>query len=117
MSTRATVHFRKDGHTAAIVYRHGDGYPKGLGADLATFFQEVKRQTKDTRFSDPSYLAAKWVVYDALEYAGRRGSEERIPLDFLSVGIVQQDPFDIDYRYLVECVSSSEEPKILVQQL
>ena len=36
MSTRATVHFKSKGckKPEAIVYRHCDGYPEGLGSDL-----------------------------------------------------------------------------------
>ena len=69
MSTRATIHFQEYGHTAAIVYRHSDGYPDGLGADLQRFFSEVQETVKDTRFGDPRYLAAKWVVWDASQHS------------------------------------------------
>lgn len=97
MSTRATIHFEDaNGEVRAIIYRHGDGYPKGLGVDLQTFFGDVQNQTKDTRFNDPSYLAAKWVVWDAQQ-------AQKLLLDFLSVGVVQQDPDDIEYRYRVIC--------------
>lgn len=132
MSTRATIHFeevqthefvddaRKElaepvTHTSAIVYRHSDGYPEGLGDDLSKFIQAV-RQLRDTRLSDPSYLAAKWVVFDAVAYQEMMDSiykdkpdtytklyGDRNPLAFLSVGIVQQDPGDIEYRYHVNC--------------
>jgi len=113
MSTRATVHFDDD----AIIYRHNDGYPDGLGADLVTFIKEV-RQLRDTRLSDASYLAAKWVVFDVLEHQKfytsyndelkTRGEKPWYPdplprLDFISIGIMSEDPDDIEYRYHVKC--------------
>ena len=104
MSTRATVHFQEAGETQAIVYRHSDGYPKGLGVDLKAFLDEVKANLTDTRFDNASYLAAKFVVWQAKRYA------EDHYLNFLSLGIVLQDPGDIEYRYLVEC--SGKRPTI-----
>lgn len=106
MSTRAVVHFREGGATIAMVYRHPDGYPEGLGQDLLDFLSEVQENVQDTRFGDPSYLAAKWVVRDAQRYAGKFTAGERIQahsLDFLSVGIVMQEPGDIEFRYFVNC--------------
>jgi len=122
MSTRATIHFehvlrKPKVVTHAIVYRHHDGYPDGLGLgqDLVRFIQEVK-QLRDTRLDDASYLAAKWVVFDVLEYHAYQaasnetriavGQEPYYPdpvprLDFLSIGIVMEDPGDIEYRYHV----------------
>lgn len=128
MSTRATVHFihtqTKDYpsgeplevpviHTEAIVYRHSDGYPDGLGADLSRFIAEV-RGLGDSRLNDASYLAAKWVVFDALEHQAMWQSiyanePDKMPthyqgrLAFLGVGIVTEDPGDIEYRYFVDC--------------
>src|SRR5208282_3407867 len=101
MSTRATIHFTYGDRTEAIVYRHGDGYPEGLGKDLQEFFSTVKAQTDDTRFGDSSYLAAKWVVYDADRL--RHLLHKPALLDFLSIGIVMEDPGDIEYRYTVDC--------------
>lgn len=110
-STRATVHFVQDGQTRAIVYRHSDGYPEGLGADLNRFFDEVRAQTQDTRFTDPEYLAAKFVVWQAGQYA----YDPDKPLDFLSVGVVIRDPRDIEYRYVVFCDGGT--PIVKVQEV
>jgi hypothetical protein len=101
MSTRASIHFQgNDGKTNAIIYRHHDGYPKGLGKDLKIFLQEVKRQCKDTRFDDPSYLAAKFIVWQSVKYAEDSISK---PLNFLGIGICIKDPGDIEYKYLIKC--------------
>lgn len=111
MSTRSTTHFGREGETSAIVYRHSDGYPEGAGTDIYRFLQEVKDNVGDTRFSDPSYLAAKYVVWLAKEFAktfvqqpnGKYDYEPSHYLDFLSVGVVMEDPGDIEYRYRVHC--------------
>lgn len=112
MSTRATIHFMRPGaeKPTAIIYRHGDGYPEGLGKDLKKFVAEVKKQCADSmggmRFNDASYLAAKWVVWDAAQmakYSVEKKGDPIQPLNFISVGIVDQDPGDIEYRYTVVC--------------
>jgi len=97
----------------AKIYRHGDGYPDGLGKDLQTFLDHVKATLKDTRFNDASYLAAKWVVWDAGRMAKYQSydckTDEYLPvtnpLNFLSVGIMMEDPGDIEYSYDVICNS------------
>lgn len=113
MSTRSTTHFIDGDRTAAIIYRHSDGYPSGHGTDLHRFFDDVEAQTQDTRFSDSSYLAAKLVVWLANEFAvdydrvdgefKRTSHFSERPLDFISVGVVREDPGDIEYRYTVDC--------------
>lgn len=115
MSTRCTIHFHDGpGETSrAIVYRHADGYPEGdhgVLKDLGRFFDAVEAQTKDTRFGDPEYLAAKYVVWQAKENAVKftwNGDTYEIvpsePLDFLSLGVTLKDPADIEYRYHVRC--------------
>lgn len=126
MSTRSTTHFIGYGNKApeAIIYRHSDGYPEGHGKDLQRFFADVEAQTKDTRFSDPNYLAARLVVWLARKFAttyestGRKWkttshANER-PLDFISVGVVREDPADIEFRYVVDCDRQGEDGRPLV---
>ena len=123
MSTRASIHFtNKHGKTVANIYRHGDGYPEtetGVLAGLDRFFTAVEAQTADTRYGDASYLAAKFVVWQAGENArgrafdyatGRQG--EAKPLNFLSVGIQAQDPNDIEYVYKVQEASGPGRPQV-----
>ena len=117
MSTRCTTHFRDtlDGETTAIVYRHHDGYPEGAGVDLVKFVKDVKSQCEGTsygtRFNDESYLAAKYLTF--LVTNGYKYDETK-PLDFGGVGILNQDPMDIEYRYIVVC---NGEPTIYVQNV
>jgi Flp pilus assembly protein protease CpaA len=70
-------------------------------------FADVEAQTRDTRFNDPSYLAAKLVVWldrFSVHYEPTDNGWEQVKgekLDFLSVGVVLEDPGDIEYRYVV----------------
>jgi len=101
MSTRCNIHFTYMGEVEANVYRHCDGYPEGesgVPADLARFFADVESQTKDTRFGDPAYLAAKFIVWQAGEYAA-----DKAPLDFIGLGVMTEDAGDGAYTYTVEC--------------
>lgn len=125
MSTRCNIHFCEGSTVVANIYRHSDGYPNtehGVLNDLKKFFKEVQRQTKDTRFSDASYLAAKFVVWQANENVKGAtdcidrmvkavpdlapGYEKQRPggnLDFLSLGITNEDAGDGEYVYTVDC--------------
>lgn len=119
MSTRCAIHFEQYSEAQAIIYRHSDGYPEGgVLPDLDEFFTAVEAQTKDkdTRFDDAAYLAAKFVVWQAAQYAyhfagpnfARVASE---PLDFLGVAPVMADPGDIKFRYHVQC-NSAARPRV-----
>lgn len=126
MSTRATINFgyQDDGkkEVVAKIYHHSDGYPDGehgILAKLQRFFTAVEEQTTDTRFSDPAYLAAKFVVYVAhgnaqtrfRAYNGATKEGEPCPLAFLGVGVLQENPGDIEYEYFVDC-SGSRRPEV-----
>jgi len=108
MSTRCTTHFVYGDRKVAIVYRHSDGYPEGAGKDLAEFLKKCSK-LKDPRFGDPSYLAAKYVVFLAEMFAQdfdhntNKSKKRKNRLDFLSVGVLMEDPGDIEYRYVVDC--------------
>ena len=110
MSTRATVNFCYGKFIAAKIYRHMDGHPEDLGVDLGRFFQAVKEGTKDCRFDDPSYLSAKFIVWQAGEYTKKCDwHDERNKLDFLSLGVCLDDPGDIEYTYRVDCEKFDEQ--------
>jgi hypothetical protein len=100
MSTSAIIQFTDNDGDEAYIYRHSDGYPDsddGVLADLQKFFRAVKEQTSDTRFNQPSYLAAKFVVWQA--------GQNSVPgsLAFLSVGIVSKETGWGEYIYTVNC--------------
>jgi hypothetical protein len=130
MSTRSVTNFVRSltdigGDTitgfGAKVYRHPDGYPSGNGRDLLTFFDKVEKDTGDTRFNDPSYLGAKWVVYLAEQFSrkytvnGGYAPGKPWSLDFLSVGVCNKNPGDIEYEYAVLCTNGSR-PAIFVRE-
>lgn len=103
MSTRCNIRFL-DGNNRVVanIYRHSDGYPDtehGVLHDLKQFFSDVEAQTKDRRFLDPSYLAAKFVVWQAL----KNGNDPTRPLDFISLGIVSENAGDGEFVYDVDC--------------
>lgn len=112
MSTRCQIHFVHDTDEKRYpsIYRHSDGYPDGqhgVLASLERFFKAVKTQTHDTRFGDPEYLAAKFVVWQSGEWVGSGG-----PLDFLSVGVANGLHGDEDYEYRVICDTRERTPTI-----
>jgi hypothetical protein len=114
----------------AIVYRHWDGCPKGAGRDLWHFITLCKQLPRDARrLDDPSYLSLKYGVFLADKFASdtmwkdpagklhkssfnrKDTNEKRVPvvvprknrLNFISCGIMMADPWDIEYRYTVDC--------------
>lgn len=113
MSTRCNIHFcYGPDDVQANVYRHYDSYPDeggfGVLPDLEKFFDDVQAQAgRDTRFSDPEYLAARFVVWQAAQNA--RDSAK--PLAFTGIGITLQDAGDGEYVYTVIC-NSAERPSV-----
>jgi len=104
MGTSSTVRFGSSGvvggGTEAAVYVHYDGYPEGMRETLRGFFEAVERDTGDHRYGDPTYLAAKFVVWVATQYP--RWTAEA-PLDFLGVGVVTEPArYAVDYDYVVD---------------
>lgn len=110
MSTRSTTHFIDSTWTdpkdrlTAIIYRHTDGYPEGAGNDIFRFLNRVNK-LHDSRFDDAPYLAAKYVVFLAEIFAKswKPSAATDDCLDFLSVGVMMDDPGDIQYRYIIDC--------------
>jgi hypothetical protein len=134
MSTRCNIHFR-DGLKpangkrkklpviAANIYRHSDGYPNDGGVldDMKDFFAAVKEQCGgDTRFNDPYYLSAKFVVFQAnidRECKIKYGNGQPVgELNFLGVGIVNEDASDGEYIYEVWC-GNDKEPEITYKKV
>ena len=99
MATRSNIHFTDGDYLAANIYVHYDGYPENRLPELDRFFYAVEHGTNDNRFSDPSYLAAKFIVW----YSMQQPSTANSPLDFLGIGPVIQDAGDAEYIYKVDC--------------
>jgi hypothetical protein len=111
MSTRCNIHFQGWGETRANIYRHCDGYPEGIFPDLRQFFDDLEAQTSDTRYSDPEYLAAKFLVWQASRFA--RDPEK--PLEFLSVSPCIEDHGDIEHIYTVDCDNLDEDGRPTIE--
>lgn len=123
MSTRTNIHFNHGKRVDANIYRHSDGYPGkvkggeaseyGVLADLLDFFRELKANVPDNRLGCAEYLAAKFLVWQAKQYARTyKGFNEETKefeyepnhhLDFLSVAPCIEDHGDIEYVYEVDC--------------
>ena len=111
--TNSNVYFcDNDGTVVANIYIHGDGMT--LGETLNKFLLEVQKKVSDNRFNCPSYLAAKFIVWMAKKK--KTGSNY---LDFLSIGVMQDDAGDIKYRYKVICneLEGRAIPKIITEKI
>jgi hypothetical protein len=105
MGTRCNIHFNDGDEIAANIYRHSDGYPDGVLPDLQRFFADVESQTKgDTRFGDPEYLAAKFLVWQANDYVKPTewNPEGKEALAFTGVAPCVTDHGDIEFVYSVD---------------
>jgi hypothetical protein len=41
MGTRSTIHFQENGETVCSIYQQYDGYPEGVGLELAEFLNSI----------------------------------------------------------------------------
>lgn len=112
MSTRSQVHFVHNGVTFANVYVHHDGYPEHRIPEIREFFNELLNYVPDTRFGDPEYLAAKYVVYKAVLDTMDPSSHA---LDFLGVGVAREDHGDIEFIYCILCDDKDEKGRPVVR--
>jgi uncharacterized protein YfeS len=131
MSTRSTVHFvNEKWYQNHIVYVHHDGYPSYRGRQVMEFLRDVKSEIMDTRFSESGVTAARFVGYMlktyhdiALESVERNEDAKKWtdthPLGAISVKLMNEDPGDIEYRYIVRCDQLDEEgiPKVMMQEV
>ena len=102
MATRGQVKFIEGGIVIANTYTHWDSYPDGeYGrlAELQRFFEDVKEQCGGVT-NDAEYLAAKYLVWKALEQCD---DDNPNPLKFSGIGPCIKDHGDIEYIYLVDC--------------
>ncbi len=72
-----------------------------MAGGLEAFLDAVEKQTSDTRFNDPAYLAAKYIVYIATQTT----SDKDKPRAF--TGVAPAMPTDTDlgqcFTYAVVC--------------
>lgn len=105
MSTRCVIafHYGNSESPIALIYKDYDGHPESVAFVLTSFFDDVETQCgprpDDNRFTDPSFLAAKYIVWQAAEYA--RESDK--PMDFSGVAPVLSIPRDVEWIHTVRC--------------
>jgi len=116
MSTRCNIHFHGWDRTLSNIYRHSDGYPEGVLPDLERFFTELAAATNDPRFDSAEQLAARYIVWQALELAvdydfsgeKMKKTPKACKFDFLGVSPCLEDHGDIEYTYKVDCDNRDE---------
>lgn len=114
MSTRGNYQFCWDGKVQANIYVHSDNYPDGEHGGFSkinNFLDEcekLKGGYSGTRFNDPFYLSAKFIVFMSQMW---NNEFEKPNLDFLGVGVMLQDAGDSDYVYKIHCDNDAR-PKI-----
>lgn len=106
MGERSTYTFTYDSTPEAVkqdmahVYLHWGGEThEDCEQTMRQFYEDLTAQTTDTRVDDPSYLAAKFVVWAAAR-SRRDGKGE---LNFLSVGIMSERMQAADYGVVICC--------------
>jgi len=95
MATRAVVKFQWRGETEAIIYKHCDGYPEGLGSLLLRFIEEVRRSVRSNFLDSAGGMAARFCAYLLKLDAGE------------VVEVMMAPPGDEEYTYVVECRGAS----------
>src|SRR5688572_1517147 len=111
MPDRTNIHFMDGDTVAANVYLHHGG--TDVPDILNEFFDEVITNIPtDTRFDDPEYLAARFVVFMARKYSLRKH-----PLDFLGVGVMTRDASDVQYIVTVQFYRDGIKPKITIKNV
>ncbi len=101
MSTRAQIRFEEGGDPVAVIYKHSDGYPEGVIADIVEFSAWLTEAPEPRPLRDLEYAAANLVYWYKTRLAAmRRGAEK------LGVGICPTDAEhihgDTEYLYVLD---------------
>jgi len=100
MSTRCVIEVRQGRRTYRI-YRHSDGYPEGVMADLRVFMKH------SGGLWDPEYFLANFIFYAKLcsyaQWHGRYDSPYNKPWE-IGYGVCSKDceHGDLDYKYVID---------------
>lgn len=122
MSTHAIVSFYPAGTDIGIfeypdpesaVYVHHDGYPRGLGQDLANFLKTPEAEQFNL---EPTFMAGAFIVWKTqrirearAETRAIRGSDAPTGLEHFALGpVCEPAKHGADYFYHVICNSPSE---------
>jgi hypothetical protein len=127
MGARTLIRFvRGDGAAQVIdkvlpmVYLHWGGPPDVMAETFSEFFERVERDAgDDTRYTDPQYLAARFVVFASVECGD---AADPGALGFTGVGITASTVISAltagSYTYAIDCSGTSFRlrPKVLVDE-
>ena len=111
MGTRCIIEIR-DGQKSVKIYRHNDGYPEGVIADLWVLLRNSLRVKNELRFhenpfEDAEYLLANFIFYAKLSSYLRHKDDKDLPYWPWEVGygvLPQGDLNDyfIEYHYVID---------------
>ena len=101
MSTRAQIRFEEKSDPVAVIYKHSDGYPEAILADMVEFLVWLTGGPEPRPPPDLEYTAANLVYWWKSQLANIRDGAEK-----LGVGICPTDAThvhgDIEYLYVFD---------------
>lgn len=127
MSTRCQIRFEEYGQyddgtkyeKKAQIYRHSDGYPSSVMADLKKFYEWYSNPPLAREF-DPSYMAADFIYYMKLDlYKQVRAGDDylqgydKIGYGVESVGAIHGDE-EYLYRIVLDRVEHPDETEPII---
>ena len=83
-----------ESEAASCIYIAYGGGPLQMDFLFSEFFDRIEVEaTRDTRYSDPSYLAARFLVFVSMySYDDDGGGREQFSLDFTGAAIIRDQP-------------------------
>jgi len=104
MGTRCSITV-KDGVRSYRIYRHSDGYPEGVLADIKLLLSNDGR-CAECGFSDPEYFLANFIFYAKLSFFEYYKGTSGFPFKGweLTYGVCEPycDHGDLDYKYIID---------------
>lgn len=99
MSTRCITIFKDDDQIVATIYRHSDGYPDGMGADIKSFIIREKQADYDDLIT---LMAANFVACMNNNHANTVELYPAINYETYNDIIEYMEDTDWEYVYIVE---------------
>lgn len=120
MSTRSNIIFSGGHGQPAAVFQYLNGMPEAVLPDLARFFADLqavnataRARPGDTRFAHPEYLAARYITWQAGQWAAEDAAD---PLSVIGLGVGAQDIDMIAWTYQVTCNDPDTWPQVSYRQ-
>ena len=112
MPTRSTVHFvNEDNEDRHIVYVHFDGEPEKRWPQIQGVLQRIVDHTQT--YNRAGFVATQFLVDMVETYAPKSRTNPMV------VRLVNQDPNNIEYRYVINCGLTEDDgfPEMKVQKV